>query len=81
LPLTRDRGSSSSRQSLEAAATILVERRFAMLSRKGQDLLAVAALMVILAVAGTLAMIRIDVSQRLVDPASRCSRHGSSTTR
>jgi hypothetical protein len=39
-----------------------------MLTRKGQDLLAVAALVVILAVAGTLAMIRIDVSQRLVDP-------------
>ena len=39
-----------------------------MLTRKGQDLLAVAALMVILAVAGALAVIRIDVSQRLVDP-------------
>lgn len=39
-----------------------------MLTRKGQDLLSVVALMFILAVAGTLAVIRIDVSQRLVDP-------------
>jgi hypothetical protein len=40
-----------------------------MLTRKGQDLLAVAALMAMLAVAGTLAIIRIDVSQRPIDPA------------
>lgn len=39
-----------------------------MLTRKGQDLLAVAALMAILAVAGTLAVIRIRVSQQPVDP-------------
>jgi hypothetical protein len=40
-----------------------------MLTRKGQDLLAVAALMAMLAVASTLAIIRIGVSQRPVDPA------------
>ena len=40
-----------------------------MLTRKGQDLLAVGAMMVILAVAGTLAVIRIGVSQQPVDPA------------
>jgi hypothetical protein len=40
-----------------------------MLTRKGQDLLAVAALMAMLAVASTLAMIRIGVSQEPVDPA------------
>jgi hypothetical protein len=38
-----------------------------MLTRKGQDLLAVVALMAMLAVASTLAMIRIGVSQRPVD--------------
>ncbi|MGH8066306.1 MAG: hypothetical protein ACRERE_13935 [Candidatus Entotheonellia bacterium] len=37
-------------------------------TRKGQDLLAAVALMAMLAVASTLAMIRIDVSQRPVDP-------------
>ena len=40
-----------------------------MLTRKGQDLLAVAALIAMLAVASTLAIIRIGVSQRPVDPA------------
>ena len=40
-----------------------------MLTRKGQDLLAVAALMAMLAVASTLAIIRITVSQQPVDPA------------
>jgi hypothetical protein len=40
----------------------------AMLTRKGQDLLAIAALMAMLAVASTVAMIRIGVSQRPVDP-------------
>jgi hypothetical protein len=40
-----------------------------MLTRKGQDLLAVAALMAMLALASTLAIIRIGVSQRPVDPA------------
>ena len=40
-----------------------------MLTRKGQDLFAVAALMAMLAVASTLAIIRIGVSQRPVDPA------------
>ena len=40
-----------------------------MMTRKGQDLLAVGAMMVILAVAGTLAVIRIGVSQQPVDPA------------
>jgi acyl-coenzyme A synthetase/AMP-(fatty) acid ligase len=39
-----------------------------MLTRKGQDLLAVAALMAMLAVASTLAMMRIGVSQQPVDP-------------
>jgi hypothetical protein len=39
-----------------------------MLTRKGQDLLAVAALMAMLAVASTLAIIRISVSQQPVDP-------------
>jgi hypothetical protein len=39
-----------------------------MLTRKGQDLLAVAALMATLAVASTLAMIRIGVSQQPIDP-------------
>jgi hypothetical protein len=38
------------------------------LTRKGQDLLAVAALMVMLAVASTLAIVRIGVSQRPIDP-------------
>jgi hypothetical protein len=38
-----------------------------MLTRKGQDLLAVVALMAMLAVASTLAMMRIGVSQRPVD--------------
>ena len=38
-----------------------------MLTRKGQDLLAVVALMVMLAVASTVAMIRIGVSQQPVD--------------
>jgi hypothetical protein len=38
-----------------------------MLTRKGQDLLAVVALMAMLAVASTLAIIRIGVSQRPVD--------------
>ena len=40
-----------------------------MLTRKGQDLLAVAVLMAMLAVACTLAIIRITVSQQPVDPA------------
>jgi hypothetical protein len=40
-----------------------------MLTRKGQDLLGLAALMAILAVAGTLAVARIAVSQRPIDPA------------
>jgi hypothetical protein len=40
-----------------------------MLTRKGQDLFAVAALMAMLAMASTLAIIRIGVSQRPVDPA------------
>jgi hypothetical protein len=40
-----------------------------MLTRKGQDLLAVFALMAILALASTLEMIRIGVSQQSVDPA------------
>jgi hypothetical protein len=40
-----------------------------MLTRKGQDLLAVFALMVMLALASTLAVIRIGVSQQPVDPA------------
>jgi hypothetical protein len=38
-----------------------------MLTRKGQDLLAVAALVVMLAVASTVALLRIGVSQRPVD--------------
>jgi hypothetical protein len=40
-----------------------------MLTRKGQDLLAVFTLMAMLALASTLAMIRIGVSQQPVDPA------------
>lgn len=40
-----------------------------MLTRKGQDLLAVVALMVMLAVGGALAVFRIGVSQQPVDPA------------
>jgi hypothetical protein len=47
-----------------------------MLTRKGQDLLAVAALAVVLAVSGTLAMVRIGVSQQLVDPATNSSPLG-----
>ncbi len=39
-----------------------------MLTRKGQALLAVAALMAMLAVTNTLAIIRISVSQRPGDP-------------
>jgi hypothetical protein len=39
-----------------------------MLTRKGQDLLGLAALMGILAVSSTLAIIRIDVSQESIDP-------------
>ena len=40
-----------------------------MLTRKGQDLLGLVALMAMLAFAGTLAMVRIGVSQQPVDPA------------
>jgi hypothetical protein len=40
-----------------------------MFTRKGQDLLGLVALMAILAVASTLAMVRISVSQRPVNPA------------
>ncbi len=47
-----------------------------MLTRKGQDLLAVAALMAMLAVGSTLAVIRIGVSQRPVDPAPNPSPLG-----
>jgi hypothetical protein len=39
-----------------------------MLTRKGQDLLAVVALMAMLTLASTLAIIRIGVSQQPVDP-------------
>jgi len=40
-----------------------------MLTRKGQDLLALAALMAMLAAASSLAIIRINISQRPIDPA------------
>jgi hypothetical protein len=47
-----------------------------MLTRKGQDLLAVAALMAMLAAASTLAMIRIGVSQQPIDPTQNPSPLG-----
>jgi hypothetical protein len=47
-----------------------------MLTRKGQDLLGLGALMAMLAVAGTLAMVRIHVSQQPVDPARNPSPLG-----
>ena len=39
-----------------------------MLTRKGQDLLGLVSLMAILALSSTLAMLRIDVSQKSIDP-------------
>ena len=47
-----------------------------MLTRKGQDLLALAALVVMLAVGGAFAMIRVRVSQTPVDPAQNPSPLG-----
>jgi hypothetical protein len=47
-----------------------------MLTRKGQDLLALAALIAILAVAGTLAVMQIGVSQQPISPALKPSPLG-----
>jgi hypothetical protein len=46
------------------------------LTRKGQDLLGLAALMGMLAVASSVAVVRIDVSQRAIDPALNSSPLG-----
>ncbi len=47
-----------------------------MLTRKGQDLLAVAAIVVTLAVAGAIAVVRIGTSQRPIDPETNPSPLG-----
>ncbi len=50
--------------------------QFAVLTRKGQDLLALGALVLSLGLASTLAVIRVGVTQKVVDPASNPSPLG-----